>query len=133
MFKISYVKENVVKNVFVIIIVVILQPVISSSLAQIKSDQINDFLLIISMLLVTVCFANFAFTYEKSDLRTNAGNLLAHFATGVFMLLAAILLESLTLSVKIVYPAFYGVIFIFSALTYLGIVLYDFWDVMRAK
>lgn len=100
---------------------------------QIKFEQTNDFLLIISMLLVTVCFANFAFTYEKTKLQTKTGMLFAHSATGVFMLLTALLLESITIAVKVVYPSFHAIIFGFSILLYFGVILYDFWDLMRAQ
>ena len=61
-------KENFIKNSAILIIAAFLWPIISNALDQIKPEQSNDFLLIISMLLVTVCFANFAFTYEKSKL-----------------------------------------------------------------
>ena len=70
----QYIKDNIIKNIAIIVIAVFLYPVISNSLAQIKLEQTNDFLLIISMLLVTVCFANFAFTYERSKLKTKAGS-----------------------------------------------------------
>ncbi len=85
------------------------------------------------MFLVTVCFANFAFTYEKSNIQTKAGKLLALFATGLFMVLIALLLESIVLAVKVVYPSFYVLIILFSVLLYVGVILYDFWDLMRAR
>lgn len=131
MVKNSYVKENVVKNILILVVAIFVYPFISSSLAQIKPEQINDFLLVISMLLVTVCFANYAFTYEKSKIETKYGRLLAHFATGVYMLLTAFLLESIVIAVEAVYPFFHGIIFGFSILLYVGVVLYDFWDRMR--
>lgn len=129
----SYIKENVAKNILVLTISAFLYPVISKALVQIKFEQTNDFLLIISMFLVTVCFANFAFTYEKSKLQTRTGKLLAHSATGVFMLLIALLLESIVLAVEVVYPSFHAIIFGFSILLYLGAILYDFWDLTRAQ
>lgn len=128
-----YIKENLIKNIIVLIIAACLWPVISQSLAQIKFDQTNDFLLIISMLLVTVCFANFAFTYEKSKLKTATGKLLSHTTTGIFMLLTALLLESMVIAVKVVYPFFYAVIFGFTVLLYIGIILYDLWDIIRVE
>jgi hypothetical protein len=85
------------------------------------------------MLLVTVCFANFAFTYEKSNLQTKSGKLLAHSATGVFMLLTVLLLESITVAVKVVYPSLHAIILGFSILLYVGVILYDFWDLTRAQ
>ncbi|MBP9718605.1 hypothetical protein KBD59_04915 [Candidatus Gracilibacteria bacterium] len=129
----SCIKENIVKNIFVLTIAVLLYPIISKALEQIKFEQTSDFLLIISMFLVTVCFANFAFTYEKSNIQTKAGKLLAHFATGLFMVLIALLLESIVLAVKVVYPSFYVLIILFSVLLYVGVILYDFWDLMRAR
>jgi len=127
------IKENLVKNVIIVIVAVFLWPVLSSALSQIKVEQIGDFLLILSMLLVTVCFANFAFTYEKSKLKTMAGKMLSHGATFALMLLIALLLESIVLAVKMVYPPFYAIIFGFVLLLYLGVVLYDFWDYLRAE
>ncbi len=128
-----HIKGNIIKNIVVLIIGFALYAPIESALSQIKYEQTNDFLLLISMLLVTVCFANFAFTYEKSHMSTKLGRLLAHFSTGVFMLLIALMLESITLAVKVVYPSFYTMILGFSVLIYIGIILYDFWDLLRAK
>lgn len=127
----SLIKKNVVKNILVLVIAFCFYPIIAKSLTQIKFEQTNDFLLVISMLLVTVSFANFVFTYKKSRLETKGGKLLSHFTTGVFLLLTALLLESIILAVKVVYPSFYGMILSFSILLYLGIILYDFWDLMR--
>lgn len=129
----SYVKENAIKNILILIIAVFFYPVVSNSLTEIKSEQINDFLLIISMFLVTVCFANFAFTYEKSKLQTKSGRLLAHISTEIFMLLIIFLLESIVIAIKVVYPSFRTIIFGLSILLYLGVVLYDFWDLTRIQ
>ena len=108
-------------------------PIISNSLGQIQIDQANNFLLTISMLLVTVCFANFAFTYEKSTLKSVAGRLLSHFAVGIFMLLLALFLESIVITMSFIYPSFYFMISFFAILLYIGVVLYDFWDILRAE
>lgn len=125
--------QNIIKNVLVIIIAAFLWPVFSSSLREIQVGQLGDFLVIISILLVTVCFANFTFTYEKSKQATMGGRLLSHTATFVFMLLILLLLESMVLAVRIVYPSFYAIIFWFSILLYAGVVLYDFWDFYRGE
>ncbi len=129
----SLIKVNFIKNILILLAAVFIYPVISDSLTSIKADQMNDFLLIVSILLVTVCFANFAFTYEKSNLQARSGKLLAHSATGVFMLLTVFLLESIDVAVKAVYPSLYFLVLGFSIMLYVGVVLYDFWDLMRAK
>jgi len=128
-----YLKENLLKNFLIILIALAFYPVLSHALVPIQLDQMNDFLLIISILLVAVCFANFAFTYEKSNLKSRAQKTLSYVSTFVFMLLLALLLESIVLAVKIVYPSFYVIIFGFAMLLYIGIVLYDFWDLLRVE
>lgn len=128
-----YFKTHLIKNALVIIIAIIFWPVISQALSQIKFEQANDFLLILSMLLMVASFANFAFTYEKSKLKTKTGRFLSYISTFIFMLLTALLLESMILAVKTVYPSFYIMIFGFAIFLYIGIVLYDFWDLFRAE
>ena len=127
----NLIHQNIIKNFLIIGIAAFLWLVISASLQQLQVGQIGDFLIMISILLVTVCFANFAFTYEKSRSDISSINLLSHAATFVFMLLILLLLESMVLAVKVVYPSFYTIILGFSVLLYAGIILYDFWDLFR--
>ena len=126
------IKANLIKNAFVILISVLLFPLIITSLSGMEYEQTNNFLLILSMFLVTVCFANFAFTYEKSNLKTKSGAMLAHLTTGWFMLLTALLLECIAAVAMFVHPSLYSIILVFSIMLYIGIVLYDFWDLFRA-
>jgi len=127
----SYVRENVIKNILILIIAAIFYPVFSNALSTINAEAMNNFLLVISMLLVTVSFANFAFTYEKSNLQSAREKMLSYGAVFIFMLLTVLLLEVMVLTVKIVYPSLYGIILGFSVLLYVGIMLYDFWDLFR--
>ena len=125
-------KIHLAKNGLVILLALMFYPLQARALAAIQPDQLNNFLLVISMLLVTVCFANFAFTYHKG--KSGGGfQLLAHASTFVFMVLIALLLESTALVVKAVYPAFTSLIFIYAILLYAGVVLYDFWDFSAAE
>ncbi len=126
------IKENLLKNGLIIILALLSYNPLSNALREIKADQMGDFLLIVSILLVTVCFANFAFTYEKSNLVAHRTRLLSHSATFIFMLLIALLLESMVIAVNVIYPSIYVIILAFSVLLYIGIALYDFWDLLRA-
>jgi hypothetical protein len=49
------------------------------------------------------------------------------------MLLIALLLESMVLAVKVVYPSFYSIILGLAVLLYIGVILYDFWDFFRTE
>lgn len=124
-------QENVFKNVIVVLASLALIPPLSRALDSISEAQMGNFLLIISMLLVTVCFANFAFTYEKVHMQSRGSRYLAHVATAIFMLLIALLLEVTVLAVQVVYPSFSQLIFGFVVLLYVGVALYDMWDFQR--
>jgi len=129
----NLVSQNLIKNLLIIIIAAFFWSIISASLQPIQVDQLGNFLMVVSILLVTVCFANFAFTYEKSRFRTLQGGILSHLATFSFMLLILLLLESMVLAIKIIYPSLYPIILGFSVLLYAGIMLYDFWDISRYR
>jgi hypothetical protein len=125
------IKENLIKNIIIIIGALLFYPVITNAILKIQTEQISNFLLVISMLLVTVCFANFAFTYEKSKLRNSKIRFLSHGATLIFMLLIALFLESIAVAVKVAFPSFHILNIIFSILLYVGVILYDFWDLLK--
>ena len=125
--------ENLCKNTFIVVTALVLQPVIRRATDPITDTQMGNFLLVISLLLVTVCFANFAFTYEKIDTQSFASRYLAHAATFLFMVLIALLLETTVLAVTVVYPSFASLITWFAVVLYAGIALYDIWDFQRTS
>jgi len=125
------IKENLTKNLLVVIICVLFYNTLFESLSNIQPEGIGDFLMVVSILLVTVSFACFAFTYEKTHIYSLGTRLLAHSATFIFMLLIGLLLESMVISIRIIYPSLHLIILFFSMLLYLGIALYDFWDLFR--
>lgn len=129
----QHVQENIVKNILILVIALLFYPLLKSSLDEISLDETGNLLLVISMFLVTVCFANFEFTYEKSQLDNPLGKWLATGSTAIFMFLIALLLEAIILIIKLIYPSFFGLFFGFSVLLYTGIVIYDFWDLIRTE
>lgn len=125
--------ENLIKNGLIVVLSLLSYAPLNHRFSEIQAADMGNFLLIISILLVTVCFANFAFTYEKSRLVSAWSRTVSHLATFIFMLLIALLLESMVIAVNVVYPSLYSIIFGFSILLYAGIALYDFWDLLRAS
>ena len=124
-------RENVVKNILIVVLAALAYRPFSEKLSAVDSSQLNNLLLVISIFLVTVCFANFAFTYEKTDPAVFLSRFIAHLATFVFMLLTALLLEAMVVAVGTVYPPLYSLTLGFSAVLYFGIAVYDFWDLFR--
>lgn len=129
----TIVKENLIKNLIVGICVFLFYPNLQKGITGITTESISTLLSVISILLVTVCFANFAFTYEKIKIESLGSRILAHSATFLFLLVTALLLESMVISIGVIYPSLYGIAIIFSILLYISIILYDFWDLFRVS
>lgn len=126
-------RENVIKNALAVFMALLVAPAIDTLLSvTLHQGNAGDFLVVLSTLLVTVCFANFAFSYEHVPSRHRRELvLLAHAATFLFMLLIGILLVALTVAIKIAYPVLFLPAAGFTALLYVAMVLYDLWDSIR--
>ena len=125
--------ENVWKNLLVVLVTAVAVPLIQANVRVLAPESLGNFLLVISMLLVTVCFANFAFTYKDSDTRSVGLRMLSHCATFLFLLLTALLLAAMTVGIGIVYPSLFSFFSVFSVLLYISVALYDFWDLLRIR
>lgn len=127
--------ENVIKNLVLIPILVLAYFEIERFfLALSISDNsiLGSLLVAVSILAVTACFGCFAFTYEKVEHNSFGWRLLAHITTGVLILLIGLSLEMTSVLGRLLIGNF----FIFNlslVLLYISVVLYDFWDLKRAK
>lgn len=126
---------NLVKNIVIILILIFAYPAVQTSFStsSIASDKsvIGNLLIAISLFSIIACFGNFAFTYEKVRIKRLADLLLAHFTTGLLMLLIGLSLEMTSALTNLLV----GNLPIFDAsliILYAASVLYDFWDLKRA-
>lgn len=127
------VKENVWKHI-VILVFVTLFVVFNSLETSIDGNNVGNVLVLISILFVSVCFANFAFTYrDTKNVEVLPYRLLSHAATFIFLLLTAVLLYFMCVAIKVAYPGLHVSTVWFSVLLYTGFVLYDFWDIFRTR
>ncbi len=126
--------ENWVKNILVLGILYtayfeIQKFLLTSPIASDKAT-IGSMLVAVSILAVTACFGNFAFTYEKVDQKNSFSRFLAHITTGLLMLLIGLSLEMTAAFTNLLIGEF--PIFNMSlVILYISSVLYDFWDLQR--
>ncbi len=128
--------ENFIKNLIIVGILLFtyfqINDFLRNSPIATEKSVLGSVLVAVSILIVTACFGAFAFTYEKVEHRRIGARLLAHFATGVLMLLIGLSLEMTSVIVKLLMGDF--LIFNLSlSLLYVGVILYDFWDLKRAE
>lgn len=124
--------ENSIKNLAIIIIIIASYNPISNTLAVIPLDQLNNILLVFSMLLLPTCFADFTFTYEKTNMKSPKTKFFGHVAIFTPMLLTAIILEAIAICTKFSSPAIYPLFIVLAVGIYLSVVFFDFWDLLRA-
>jgi hypothetical protein len=127
-------QENIIKNVLIVVVLIFCYESIDTFLANtaLANDPplAGDLLVAVSILAVTACFGNFAFTYEKIDIKNGTHRLIAHTTTGLLMLLIGISLEMVAVLSRFLIGNFY--FFDVSLLIlYTASVLYDFWDLER--
>jgi hypothetical protein len=123
--------ENVSKHLIILVLGAALYSPLLSVVSHVNSAKVGDFLFIISILLVTVCFGNYAQPYDAATLQRFSLRLLTQALSFIFLLLIALLLEVLVICVKKIYPPLFVLISAFSILLYLGLILFDFWDFVR--
>jgi len=125
--------ENVYKHILIILLALVFYPLINNKVVSLGNVGFDNLLMVISILLVTVCFANFGFSYENSYIESFGIRMLSHFATFLFLLLTAWLLIVLYDIINIAFPALGEITLVFSILLYLAVALYDFWDLLRIR
>ncbi len=130
-----YLWNNLWKNVGILVVLFIAyEPIyseISKSSLAVDKAGLGSLLVAVSLLSVAACFGNFAFTYEKVNLRKEESQLIAHITTGLLMLLIGLSLEMTSAVVRLLMGPF--VIFDLSLfLLYVASIFYDFWDLHRS-
>jgi len=128
------IKENLTKNVIIIAILGLLYPIVynflmNSSLVSNKSIA-GDIIVVTSIIAVTACFGNFAFTYSGIDVKNSFQRYLAHFTTGLFMLVIGTSLIFTGILTTIL-MGYFVLIDITILLLYISCIGYDFWDIYR--
>ena len=94
--------------------------------------MLGSLLAAVSILAMIACTGNFAFTYEKVNLRNFGLRFLAHAITGTLMLFIGLSLEMTSVLVELLVGKFF--IFDLSLVVlYIASILYDFWDMNRAN
>ena len=131
------IQENILKNILLLIILGLsynpIQDFILNNQKLLGDNALaGDFLVAVSILAVTACFGNFAFTYEKTKEKKQLNRLLAHSTTGLLMLLIGIALIMTSALGKILIGNF-PALNISLLILYVASVLYDFWDLEKIK
>ncbi len=122
-------KENIVKNVILIILFILLYNPILRIVAPISGADLGTLSMIVSILILGSMFGNFTFSYDRSNLKNVYERYLAHLTTGILMFTMGLLFE---FTVAITINIGLGNNFLpITVLIYIAMIGYDFWDLLR--
>lgn len=124
-------RENLIKNCILLVSLVVLFFPINTIMQDIAPENIDSVLLFSSLVFVAALFANFAFTYEFSDVKNRFERILGHSTTFFVMLSIGLLLEISVIAISIKIPSTTFMFAAIASIVYLASVLYDFWDIFR--
>ena len=131
----NIIKENIIKHIILaVLLIALFFPIQSFLINNLSADKesAGDIIVVMSIIAVTACFGNFAFTYEKINSKKKLHRYIAHITTGLLMLIIGIsLIFSANLTIIIMGS------FIISDLSflllYIACVFYDFWDLFKLE
>lgn len=125
--------ENIIKNGILLTTCLICYPLIRNTLLQIPTASVTDLLTTITIMLVFGAAVNFAFSYEKVNIKNTWQRFVGHVTTFVAMMILLLVIESIIILVQISIPFAYPLVTVIGLLSIICILLYDFWDLFRYK
>lgn len=124
--------ENVVKDSAIILCLYYWAwPWVQESVALIPSGEKSNILTVVSLLLAGLISGNFAFTYEKSDLKTIPDRYFAHLMAGFLILSIGLALEIVACTLTMADELYVEPVLVTGVFVFAAILLYDMWDLSR--
>lgn len=123
--------ENYIKNFILLVLFVPIYFPIKNSLVLTDPNYTGDLLIVASIIAVTACFGNFAFTYEKIKIKSRKSRMTAHVTTGLLMFIIGVSLMMVSVLTGVMTGGFLIMDLTLLAL-YVATILYDFWDLNRS-
>ena len=127
----TYIRENIIKDVIIVILAIILIPVIGANAQFANEENAEAVVALLGLMLVFGAAVNFSFSYEKVVLNSTPQRYLAHVTTFLAQLLMVILLEAIVFVSLRVFPGMKFITITAAILSISVIILYDFWDLLR--
>ncbi len=126
--------ENGIKNAIVVILLYFFYSPTKIFLESLTTDTIGyqTIIILASLLIVAFLFATYTFTFKDSHLAHTVKRYLDYLHTAIVMFGCGALLEISYLTINIVLKATFSLMGLLMALFYVSLVLFDFWDLMRA-
>jgi len=123
-----------IKNVVVLALLLFSYSNISSYITSLATDAIGYQTIIVlsSLLIMAFLFANYTFTFKDSKLDKPIARMFDYLNTGIMIYGCGLLLEISYIAVNTQLQSTFIIMGILMMLFYISLVLFDFWDLVRA-
>lgn len=125
--------ENTIKNTLILILLLILYKPMQDLFTNIGSEHYGNLLVTTSLLIMAVLFADYAFTYAHTKMKSPIDRYFSHSITFIIMLCTGLMLESVMILINLETGVNVWIITFVSAAFFLSLIMYDYWDILRAK
>jgi len=125
--------ENTVKNLIILILLFILYRPMLDLFKNISSEHYSDLLIVTSLLIMAVLFADYAFTYEHTRMESFWDRYLSHSVTFIVLLCTGLMLESVVILINLETNTNVWIITFIAVAFYISLAMYDYWDILRYK
>lgn len=100
---------------------------------NISSEHYSDLLIVTSLLIMAVLFADYAFTYEHTRMESFWDRYLSHSVTFIVLLCTGLMLESVVILINLETNTNVWIITFIAVAFYISLAMYDYWDILRYK
>lgn len=125
--------ENTIKNILLLALLIGSYGRLLKLFKNIDPEHYDSLLMTITLLIMAVLFADYAFTYAHTRIKNLLDRYLSHVITFMIMLCTGLLLESVVMIVNLKTNLNVWLITFVSITFYASLVLYDYWDILRSE
>jgi len=127
-----YLLENLIKNIVVIVVLFLCFGPIKASIAVVRTETFGIILTVVGSIVLAALFGCFSFTYEKSVIHNKWDRYLGHLTIGLMMFVVGLSFIIILAIFERAVPNLTGIFSVLTAITFLSVIGYDFWDLRRA-
>jgi len=128
-----FIAELITKNLFLFLVFYLFYlPLSVSRLADMPEEIVESMISLMGFLMAGAIIGAFELSYSRTNLRDFWQRSIAHFTKYSLYLSIMLMMNIALIAISVVVPNLTGILVLASSPIMLSLLLYDFWDAMRA-
>ncbi len=128
-----FIAELVIKNLCIFVVFFIFYfPLSVSRLSQMPVEIVESMISLMGFLMAGAIIGAFELSYTRTNLESFWQRAIAHFTKYSLYLSIMLLMQIALIAISVVTPEYSGILVLASSPIMLSLILYDFWDALKA-